>query len=114
MSNLKQFILIVSAFIAAGLAKVIVEMRRRCPDCGRRGFRRLVMHHGDYDDTPGYVVRECKSCGMKQVACDRGVERLPAVGYERAARDYARTAPRPAGGFEVITKDATASGDDAG
>ncbi len=51
---------------------------------------------------------------MKQVECHRGVERLSAVGYERAAREYARNVPRPAGGFDVITKDATASGDDAG
>jgi predicted nucleic acid-binding Zn-ribbon protein len=106
MSNLKMFILGVSVFIVAHIGSVMVEMRRRCPDCGRRGFRRLASHHGDDDDTPAYVIRECKSCGMLQVECDRGVERLP-----RAAKEYARNAPR---GFEVITKDAAVPSEDKG
>jgi hypothetical protein len=48
---------------------------------------------------------------MVQVECHRGVERLPRVGWRRAAEEYVLNKPR---GFEVITKDATAAGDDKG
>jgi len=113
--SLRDFILpvavLTTAKIAAMVVSALVNRRRVCPDCGRRGFRRLASHHGDDDDTPAYVIRECKSCGMLQVECDRGVERLPRAGWLRAAKEYARNAPR---GFEVITKDAAVPSEDKG
>ena len=113
--SLREFILTGAAFIAAMIASTVssalLNRRRVCPDCGRQGFRRLVSHHGDYDSTPRYVVRECKSCGMIEVECHRGVKQLPRVAWRRLAEDYVLNKPR---GFEVITKDPTTSDDGKG
>jgi hypothetical protein len=81
-----------AAAVVAVVAHVLIQRRHTCPGCGQRGFTRVVWCGGDSDaaNEPWYGVRYCRSCGIRQVECERGVERLPADQWEAAADRYAR------------------------
>jgi len=83
--------------VVAVVGHVLVERRRTCPACGERGFTRVVWHGGDSDspNDPWYGVRYCRSCGIRQVECERGVEPLPERRWHDAARRYARREDPP-------------------
>jgi hypothetical protein len=83
------------AGVVAMVVHVIIQRRQACPACGMRGFTRVVWHGGDSDaaNDPWYGVRHCRSCGIRQVECERGVERLPPERWEEAADRYARLQP---------------------
>jgi predicted RNA-binding Zn-ribbon protein involved in translation (DUF1610 family) len=85
------------AGVGAVVAHVLVQRRQSCPNCGKRGFTRVLWHGGDSDDPndPWYGVRHCRACGIRQVECERGVEALAERRWHDAARRYARREEPP-------------------
>ena len=69
-----------AAAVVAVVAHVLIQRRHACSGCGKRGFTRVVWCGADSDaaNEPLYSMRYCRTYGIRQVDCDRGVERLPA------------------------------------
>ena len=85
------------AAVAAVVAHVFVERVNTCPACGMHRFMQVVRHGGDSDNDndPWYRVRHCRACGIREVECDRGVQRLQPEGWHYAAACYARKEDGP-------------------
>ena len=84
--------------VVVTLGLFIYERRKVCPACGRRGFSRVIYRTStdDGDNSPGYEVRQCDSCGARCVECGRGLLLLPDA-WRAAARRFARNEIGPEG-----------------
>ena len=82
---------------AAPLLVIAVILRWRtwdCPACGKHEFARVYSYGaGEDSQWHSFEVRHCRSCGIREVECDRGVRRLPERRWKSAAERYAIVRP---------------------